>query len=61
MDRPATIAVDNETKSSICRTTAEGRIITYQMTVLQQPVRARACGQGAKCECTSQVAQQNQG
>ncbi|KAL9533463.1 Developmental and secondary metabolism regulator [Sphaerulina musiva] len=48
MDRPATIAVDNETKSSICRTTAEGRIITYQMTVLQQPVRARACGQGAK-------------
>ncbi|USW49844.1 Putative velvet factor [Septoria linicola] len=48
MDRPAVIPVDNETESSISRTTAEGRTLTYQMKVLQQPVRARACGQGAK-------------
>ncbi|GIZ46791.1 hypothetical protein CKM354_000990300 [Cercospora kikuchii] len=48
MERPTIIPVDNETKSSISRTTAEGRVLTYEMTVLQQPVRARACGQGAK-------------
>ncbi|KAF2209186.1 hypothetical protein CERZMDRAFT_70332, partial [Cercospora zeae-maydis SCOH1-5] len=48
MERPTVIPVDNETKSSISRTTAEGRLLTYEMTVLQQPVRARACGQGAK-------------
>ena len=47
---PGVLSVDNETKSSTTRTTVEGKTITYRMTVLQQPVRARACGQGAKCE-----------
>jgi hypothetical protein len=30
--------------------TAEGRKLTYVLTVIQQPERARACGSGAKCE-----------
>ncbi|KAF7197971.1 Developmental and secondary metabolism regulator veA [Pseudocercospora fuligena] len=48
MDRSVVIPVDNETESSTSRVTIDGRTITYKMTVLQQPVRARACGQGAK-------------
>lgn len=32
------------------RTTKEGRKLAYQLTVIQQPERARACGSGAKCE-----------
>lgn len=50
MDRSVVIPVDNETESSTSRVTIDGRTITYKMTVLQQPVRARACGQGAKCK-----------
>jgi len=50
MERANVIPVANETKSSASRMTAEGKQIKYCMTVLQQPLRARACGAGAKCE-----------
>lgn len=50
MDGPGTKRVENETKSSSTRWTKEGKRLTYQLTVLQQPHRARACGSGAKCE-----------
>ncbi|KAH8716896.1 velvet factor-domain-containing protein [Phaeosphaeriaceae sp. PMI808] len=43
-----TIAVSNETKSSSVRTTKDGRQIRYNLQVIQQPERARACGSGAK-------------
>ncbi|MCJ1386062.1 velvet protein [Xylographa soralifera] len=42
------IAVSNETNSNMVRMTRDGRKLTYQMKVLQQPQRARACGSGAK-------------
>ncbi|KAL1634005.1 hypothetical protein SLS56_002596 [Neofusicoccum ribis] len=42
------IPVANETLSSSSRMTKEGKKITYQMQVIQQPERARACGSGAK-------------
>ncbi|MCJ1394318.1 velvet protein [Xylographa bjoerkii] len=42
------IAVSNETHSSMVRVTRDGRKLTYEMKVLQQPQRARACGSGAK-------------
>jgi hypothetical protein len=48
LDRATVIPVDNETESTTSRVTVEGRTITYKLHVLQQPVRARACGQGAK-------------
>lgn len=41
--------VSNETKSTKSRVTKEGRHLTYEMSVIQQPERARACGSGAKC------------
>lgn len=44
----STIAVSNETKSSSVRTTKDGRSIRYNLQVIQQPERARACGSGAK-------------
>lgn len=37
------------------RTTKEGRRLTYEMNVIQQPERARACGSGAKCMVPSRV------
>lgn len=40
--------VSNETKSTKSRVTKEGRHLTYEMSVIQQPERARACGSGAK-------------
>lgn len=43
-----TIPVSNETKSSSVRTTKDGRQIRYDLQVIQQPERARACGSGAK-------------
>jgi hypothetical protein len=46
----STVQVDNETTSSTSRITKEGRKITYQLKVIQQPERARACGSGAKCK-----------
>ncbi|KAI9815781.1 MAG: velvet protein [Pycnora praestabilis] len=42
------IAVAHETKSSSTRVTKEGKKLTYQLHVIQQPERARACGSGAK-------------
>lgn len=42
------IQVNNETTSSSSRITKEGKKITYKMTIIQQPDRARACGSGAK-------------
>ncbi|MCJ1357585.1 MAG: velvet protein [Icmadophila ericetorum] len=42
------IAVNNETESVMTRVTKDGRKLTYEMKVLQQPKRARACGSGAK-------------
>ncbi|KAI9729242.1 MAG: velvet protein [Cirrosporium novae-zelandiae] len=37
-----------ETASSFTRVTREGKKLHYELTVIQQPERARACGQGAK-------------
>nr|POE93064.1 developmental and secondary metabolism regulator mve1 [Quercus suber] len=42
------IKVDNETSSTSSRLTADGKHLTYQLNVIQQPQRARACGAGAK-------------
>ncbi|KAI7496693.1 hypothetical protein KC367_g6517 [Hortaea werneckii] len=42
------IEVPNETNSSATRFTRDGKQITYKLTVLQEPQRARACGSGAK-------------
>lgn len=42
------IVVNNETKSQSVRTTKDGRQIRYNLQVIQQPERARACGSGAK-------------
>jgi hypothetical protein len=39
-----------ESVSLMSRITKDGRKITYQLTVVQQPERARACGSGARCE-----------
>lgn len=41
--------VEHESTNSIKRSTKEGRQLTYELVVLQQPERARACGSGAKC------------
>ena len=49
------LPVSNETKSSMGRVTKEGRQLTYEMEVIQQPERARACGSGAKCACDSSI------
>ncbi|KAI4251969.1 MAG: hypothetical protein L6R42_008166, partial [Xanthoria sp. 1 TBL-2021] len=40
--------VEHESTNSIKRSTKEGRQLTYELVVLQQPERARACGSGAK-------------
>lgn len=45
--------VDNETHSSATRSTRDGKHITYKLSVLQEPQRARACGSGAKCTSPS--------
>ena len=47
------MTVSNETKTSASRVTKEGRHLTYEMEVIQQPERARACGSGAKCTSES--------
>ncbi|KAJ5950378.1 uncharacterized protein N7479_008791 [Penicillium vulpinum] len=38
----------NETEHSVSRITREGKQLTYKLSVMQQPERARACGAGAK-------------
>jgi hypothetical protein len=40
----------NETAHSVSRITREGKKLTYNLSVMQQPERARACGAGAKCK-----------
>lgn len=35
---------------TISRVTRDGRRLHYDLQVLQQPERARACGSGPKCE-----------
>ncbi|KAK4697995.1 hypothetical protein P7C71_g147, partial [Lecanoromycetidae sp. Uapishka_2] len=42
------LQVPNETESSMSRVTKDGRNLTYEVKVIQQPERARACGSGAK-------------
>lgn len=48
--KPSYTVVPNETQSYTTRTTREGKNLKYELKVLQQPVRARACGSGSKCE-----------
>lgn len=50
MATPADIPTDveHETVSRIRRVTRENRTLWYQLSVLQQPERARACGSGMK-------------
>lgn len=40
---------ENETEVHFSRITREGKRISYKLSVMQQPERARACGAGAKC------------
>ncbi|KAJ5180670.1 hypothetical protein N7492_003880 [Penicillium capsulatum] len=46
--RPPMMTPRNETESSVSRITRGGKQITYKLSVMQQPERARACGAGAK-------------
>ena len=39
-----------ETTAVADRLLRDGTLLRYQLTVLQQPMRARACGMGAKCK-----------
>lgn len=41
--------VPNDTKCLTTRLTREDKTVRYELHVLQQPVRARACGSGQKC------------
>jgi len=47
--RPAMMPPHNETEHTVSRITREGKQLTYKLSVMQQPERARACGAGAKC------------
>ncbi|KAI9785524.1 MAG: velvet protein [Geoglossum umbratile] len=44
----ASAAIAGETMNTSTRLTREGRKLTYQLNIIQQPERARACGSGAK-------------
>ncbi|OKL63799.1 hypothetical protein UA08_00752 [Talaromyces atroroseus] len=46
--RPGLLTPVNETEHSFSRISREGKRITYNLKVIQQPERARACGAGAK-------------
>ena len=50
MATPSAIPMNSarDTVTHIHRITRENRSLWYQMTVLQQPERARACGSGMK-------------
>ena len=39
-----------ETTAVADRVLRDGTILRYQLSILQQPMRARACGMGAKCK-----------
>ena len=45
-----------ETISIADRRLRDGTLLRYQLKVLQQPQRARACGMGAKCKLCSNFA-----
>ncbi|KGO72755.1 Velvet factor [Penicillium italicum] len=47
-NRPPILPPHNETEHSVSRITREGKQLTYKLSVMQQPERARACGAGAK-------------
>lgn len=47
--RPPMMPPVNETEHTVSRVTREGKNVTYKLSVMQQPERARACGAGAKC------------
>lgn len=47
---PAPTKLPRDAVARIHRTTRENRSLWYQLTVLQQPERARACGSGMKGE-----------
>ncbi len=49
----------NEDVSHVQRRTVDGRLLTYRLTVLQQPERARACGAGARCKSYSALPTSN--
>ncbi|KAL9016692.1 MAG: hypothetical protein Q9185_005971 [Variospora sp. 1 TL-2023] len=40
--------VEHESSNTLKRVTKEGKQLTYELVVMQQPERARACGSGAK-------------
>lgn len=44
--------VEHESSNTLKRVTKEGKQLTYELVVMQQPERARACGSGAKCQCS---------
>lgn len=52
--RPPLMPPHNETEHTISRITREGKQLTYKLSVMQQPERARACGAGAKCRSSQQ-------
>lgn len=45
----ASRGISEEVVTFKSRTTKEGRVLNYKLSVIQQPERARACGSGAKC------------
>lgn len=52
--RPPLMPPHNETEHTVSRITREGKQLTYKLSVMQQPERARACGAGAKCRSSPQ-------
>lgn len=46
----AEVNTSDITREVISRTTKGGRRLHYELTCLQQPERARACGSGQKCK-----------
>lgn len=48
------VATPREPGETVPRITKEGRKLTYKLTVIQQPERARACGSGAKCKASDE-------
>lgn len=42
-------APENEAQSVIHRKTIDNRTLQYQLTIIQQPAKARACGAGPRC------------
>lgn len=44
---------ERRSKASASRYTRDGRFLTYELEIFQQPRHARACGAGAKCKSHS--------